>query len=200
MIRVQVYSAFTEKYPGWIFTLGLSLSSGTDIIITAWLCYFLSGLRGLTGSTIMIQAIDLLIRYTLETGALTCLATTVSLICWLAMPTNLVFLGLHFVIGKLYANSLLASLNTRHELRGIRSKNNKSWMNPSAPIISMTGSETRTPVTECNADDMAVYRPVSKVKQVQVSVEQTVELTVSPDFKRDDDSKGYAMDDLDPER
>jgi hypothetical protein len=72
----------------WIFTLGLSLSSSTDIIITAWLCYFLRNLRGLTGSTMygfpfvlvvrnadrfcrMIQAIDILIRYTLETGALT---------------------------------------------------------------------------------------------------------------------------------
>ncbi|KAF5385039.1 hypothetical protein D9615_000877 [Tricholomella constricta] len=36
---------------------------------------------------------------------------------WLTMNSNLIFMGLHFVIGKLYANSLLASLNTRHELR-----------------------------------------------------------------------------------
>ncbi|KAF8232772.1 hypothetical protein L208DRAFT_1396836 [Tricholoma matsutake] len=137
MLRVHTYSAFIQKYPGWIFTLGLSLSSGTEIIITGWQLYFLRNLRGLTGSNLMIQAIDLLIRYTLETGALTCIATTVSLICWLSMPKNLVFLGLHFIIAKLYANSLLAALNTRRELRGLRSKSTSLWMHPASPTVML---------------------------------------------------------------
>jgi hypothetical protein len=33
------------------------------------------------------------------------------------MSNNLIFLGLHFVIGKLYANSLLVTLNMRQTLR-----------------------------------------------------------------------------------
>ncbi|KAJ7207508.1 hypothetical protein GGX14DRAFT_455622 [Mycena pura] len=32
-------------------------------------------------------------------------------------PQNFVFLGTYFVIGKLYANSLLATLNTRESIR-----------------------------------------------------------------------------------
>ncbi|KAJ2927036.1 hypothetical protein H1R20_g10065, partial [Candolleomyces eurysporus] len=60
--------------------------------------------------------VDTLALYTLENGALTCFAAIASLLCWLLMPHNLIFMGLHFVIAKLYANSLLASLNMRHQL------------------------------------------------------------------------------------
>ena len=35
-------------------------------------------------------------------------------------PHGLWYLGLDFVIGKLYANSLLATLNTRYSIRGSR--------------------------------------------------------------------------------
>jgi hypothetical protein len=74
----------------------------------------------------MIKLVDTLTLYTLENGALTCVATTASLICWLKMNNNLVFLGLHFMITKLYANSLLASLNTRKELTKRQRRNNGS--------------------------------------------------------------------------
>ncbi|KAF8226478.1 hypothetical protein L208DRAFT_356665 [Tricholoma matsutake] len=135
MLRVHKYSAFIKRYPSLIFTLGLSLSSTTEIMITTSQFYYLRNLRGLSDSTLTIQAIDLLIRYTLETGALTCLITTVSLICWLSMRRNLVFLGLHFVIAKLYANTLLASLNTRKELRNLQSRTRTLvW---AAPIVSL---------------------------------------------------------------
>ncbi|TFK34410.1 hypothetical protein BDQ12DRAFT_738270 [Crucibulum laeve] len=134
MIRLHSFRAFVLKYPGWVFTTGLSLSSGVDIIIMGWLCYFLREIRTRMGSrddTVMIRVVDSLTLYTLENGALTCVATTASLICWLSMSSNLVFLGLHFVIGKLYANSLLASLNTRQELREIQSQSqpSRTWRN-----------------------------------------------------------------------
>ncbi|THV01289.1 hypothetical protein K435DRAFT_836909 [Dendrothele bispora CBS 962.96] len=50
-----------------------------------------------------------------ENGAITTVAT---MLCWLAMD-NLVFLGLHFVISKLYAGSVLAVLNYRARLRRV---------------------------------------------------------------------------------
>ncbi|KAJ7212546.1 hypothetical protein GGX14DRAFT_84842 [Mycena pura] len=134
MIRLQRYSAFTEKYPGWVFTTGLSLSAGVDIIITCWLCYFLRRMRGRTASTTMAHVVDVLTLYTLENGLLTGLTVTASLICWVAMPNNLVFLGLHFVIGKLYANSFLISLNTRKALRDMRLSKNE-W-DPQVPVFS----------------------------------------------------------------
>ncbi|KAJ3542913.1 hypothetical protein NMY22_g3330 [Coprinellus aureogranulatus] len=104
-----------------MFTTGLSLTAAVDILITFWLCYFLAQFRaGISPmSTMMIRMVDTLTLYTLENGALTCFAAIASLACWLTMPHNLIFIGLHFVISKLYANSFLASLNMRHQLRQI---------------------------------------------------------------------------------
>ncbi|KAK7468296.1 hypothetical protein VKT23_002810 [Stygiomarasmius scandens] len=62
--------------------------------------------------------IDSLILYSFENGAITTVATIVSMICWLGMD-NLVFLGLHFAISKLYANSVLAVFNYRVRLRRV---------------------------------------------------------------------------------
>ncbi|KAJ7642887.1 hypothetical protein B0H17DRAFT_1104819 [Mycena rosella] len=186
MIRLHRYSAFNEKYPGWVFTTGLSLSASVDILITACLCYFLQKMRKRTASTTMAHVVDTLTLYTLENGFLTCLTTTATLICWLTMPNNLVFLGLHFVIGKLYANSLLISLNTRKELREMRWK--KSDWDPSAPVL--TPGDFTVPYTTSypygsTHDTMtspgAAYRPAFKVNprvlpsHLEVSVERTIE-------------------------
>ncbi|KAJ7155718.1 hypothetical protein C8R46DRAFT_991043 [Mycena filopes] len=198
MIKLQRYAVFNEKYPGWIFTTGLSLSASVDIIITAWLCYFLQKMRRRTASTPMAQVVDTITLYTLENGFLTCVTTTASLICWLAMPDNLVFLGLHFVIGKLYANSLLISLNTRKELREMRWNTDKAgqW-DPSVPVLSaddftvpygMGGTGTRTyqygdatSLTMSMSTPSAAYRPAFKVNPrvlpsvLEINVQQRVE-------------------------
>ncbi|TEB28258.1 hypothetical protein FA13DRAFT_1735888 [Coprinellus micaceus] len=121
MIRLQHFHALLDTFPRTMFTTGLSLTAAVDILITGWLCYFLSRFRaGISPmSTMMIRMVDTLTLYTLENGALTCFAAIATLVCWLVMPYNLIFMGLHFVISKLYANSLLASLNMRHQLRQI---------------------------------------------------------------------------------
>ncbi|KAJ7466372.1 hypothetical protein FB451DRAFT_1260755 [Mycena latifolia] len=187
MIHLHRYSAFNEKYPGWVFTTGLSLSASVDILITACLCYYLQKMRRRTASTPMAHVVDTLTLYTLENGFLTCVTTTASLICWLTMPNNLVFLGLHFVIGKLYANSLLISLNTRKELREMRWK--KAEWDPSVPVLTSgdftVPYSTSYPYGVTSQSTMttpgAAYRPAFKVNprvlpaHLEVSVERTVE-------------------------
>jgi len=190
MIRLGRYAVFNEHYPGWIFTTGLSLSAGVDIIITAWLCYFLQKMRRRTASTPMAHVVDTLTLYTLENGFLTCVTTTASLICWLAMPNNLVFLGLHFIIGKLYANSLLISLNTRKELREMRW--NKPEWDPAVPVLTADDFTlpygTRTyaygvGTSLTMSSPTATYQPIFKVNprvlpsHVEISVERRVERT-----------------------
>ncbi|KAJ7053604.1 hypothetical protein C8F01DRAFT_551495 [Mycena amicta] len=124
MIIHPHYSIFIQHFPGWVFTTGLTLSASVDVLITGWLCYYLQSMRRRTSSTLIARLVHTMTLYTLENGLVTCVATTASLISWLTMPKNLIFLGLHFVIGKLYANSLLISLNTRKELREMR------WVGP----------------------------------------------------------------------
>ncbi|KAI9566313.1 hypothetical protein HD554DRAFT_1179064 [Boletus coccyginus] len=115
IIRLKQYSLFIKPYPSWVFTLGVTLSASVEIIITTVMIIFLGSRR--TGFANMNHIINSLILYTLETGGITCLVTIASLICWLLMRHNLIFLGMHFAIAKLYANSLLATLNTRKRLK-----------------------------------------------------------------------------------
>ncbi|KAK0454208.1 uncharacterized protein EV420DRAFT_1765780 [Desarmillaria tabescens] len=121
-----------ETLRPWIFTLGLVLSSAVDMLITGSLFGLLHKSRSeaekyeipsilvppaKTERPSLNAIIDALILYTFETGSLTCVATIIDMICWITMSSNLIFMGLHFVISKLYANSLLATLNTRRGLR-----------------------------------------------------------------------------------
>ncbi|THV00760.1 hypothetical protein K435DRAFT_963845 [Dendrothele bispora CBS 962.96] len=156
MITVKHFSIFTHTFPGWIFTTGLTLSSATDILVALCLFFLLQSMRKRIGtdSSVMIKVVDTLTLYTLETGALTCVCTTASLICWLTMPSNIVFLGLHFVIAKLYANSLLASLNTRKQLREMGPRFSP-WAD--LPILSAEdfGSTEVRSVSPRNRDSLA---------------------------------------------
>ncbi|KAH9052312.1 hypothetical protein EDB87DRAFT_530436 [Lactarius vividus] len=114
MGKLRSYHLFVENF-AYVFTLGLSMACTVDIGITASMCYFLQTSRTGFGET--DHVIDTIMLYTFNTGALTCVTTVLSMICWLTMPRNLIFLGLHFAISKLYANSLLATLNSRRSIR-----------------------------------------------------------------------------------
>ncbi|KAJ7146502.1 hypothetical protein C8R44DRAFT_864262 [Mycena epipterygia] len=122
MFHYQSYDLF-KLHARWIFTLGLSVSSTVDIVITVLLFILFQSSRPDAGH--LNHIIDKLMLYAFETGSLTCvvssIGTIISMICWVAMSQNLIFLGLHFVIGKLYANSLLVTLNTRENIRRARS-------------------------------------------------------------------------------
>ncbi|KAH7914522.1 hypothetical protein BJ138DRAFT_1110451 [Hygrophoropsis aurantiaca] len=133
IIRLKHYSEFIKPFPSWVFTLGVTLSASVELIITCIMVIFLGKSR--TGFENMNYIINSLILYTLETGGITwydlrlprppscpfmlvdSAVTIVSLVCWMVMRHNLIFLGLHFAIAKLYANSMLATLNTRKRLR-----------------------------------------------------------------------------------
>ncbi|PPQ78828.1 hypothetical protein CVT25_010621 [Psilocybe cyanescens] len=98
----------------------------------------------------MNNIINSLMLYTFETGLVNCVASIGTLICvsvqhllvsrfqshvpfrqWVTMRDNLIFLGIHFAIGKLYANTVMATLNARKDLRqtGRRSQYSHSGMN-----------------------------------------------------------------------
>jgi len=119
MLHLHTFSRFKQDVR-FIFTTGLALSTTIDVIITASLFVLLQTSR--TGAATLDAVIDALIRYTFETSSLTCAGTIASMLCWCIIPNNLIFFGLHFGIGKLYANSLLVTLNTRETVRRARSQ------------------------------------------------------------------------------
>jgi len=113
MIHLRSFEMFVELYT-WSFTTGLSISTLVDILITLCLCYLL--FRSQKQTTRLNHVLDKLMLYAFEVGALTTVATVTTLICWLTMHRNLIFMGVHFIICKFYANSLLATLNQRKGL------------------------------------------------------------------------------------
>ncbi|KAJ3006509.1 hypothetical protein NUW54_g3909 [Trametes sanguinea] len=129
-MALQSYEAFVDRV-GWVFTTGLSLSTAVDVLITLSLTILLQKSR--TGfSTLTDHLIDVVTLYTIETGLVTSITTAVSLICWLVMPRNLIFLALHFSISKLYATSTLATLNARKSLR----RRTNKFDDHALPVIS----------------------------------------------------------------
>ncbi|KAG8219207.1 hypothetical protein J3R82DRAFT_25 [Butyriboletus roseoflavus] len=143
---------------------GVTLSASVEFIITTIMVIFLGSRR--TGFANMNHVINTMILYTLETGSVTCLVTIASLICWLIMRHNLIFLGMHFAIAKLYANSLLATLNMRKRLRVDRmyssEREHNNMLTPLPTPLNKTHFSNR------------VLRPTATQKSLNVNVETTI--------------------------
>ncbi|KAJ3739656.1 hypothetical protein DFH05DRAFT_484826 [Lentinula detonsa] len=129
------YRSFVQfrQHVRWLFTLGLALSSAVDVLITSSLFFLLRSSKREGGS--LDGVIDALILYTFETGSVTCAATIISMICWITIPTQLIFMALHFIIGKFYATSLLVTLNTRRVLRDVHSRGSSSGRERGAFVL-----------------------------------------------------------------
>jgi hypothetical protein len=199
--RLQNFPAFTARFKS-VFTLGLAFSSMADVIITFGMCFYLQESRQGLGT--MDKVVGSIIVYTVNNGALTCVSTIVSMICWLTMPHNLIFMALHFVIAKMYANSLLATLNTRKALRGrtVPFKETPGHGHPMPVLLSSPlGRAIRSPPVPDGTLDFAeagetkgasylTYTPeggeTSSMQGVQLHI--TVEKTVQ--YDTDDDGSG----------
>ncbi|KAJ7662832.1 hypothetical protein DFH06DRAFT_358455 [Mycena polygramma] len=180
MLHLRRWDAFSKPYPRLLFTAGLSLSAATDAIITACLCYYLRKIRKLSSSSVMKGVFDTLTLYTLENGLITCLTTVGSLTFWLALPASSIALSLHFIIGKLYPNSLLVLLNTRKGLREMHAGDQGIHFDPSDHLATyFTHFPHRAPAGQYSNHSAFMtapippqpppvqgYRPVFKMHQV----------------------------------
>ncbi|KAJ7643119.1 hypothetical protein DFH06DRAFT_602544 [Mycena polygramma] len=99
----------------WIASVGLACAAAADLIIAASLCFYL--LRSRTGIKTTDTMVNRLILYAMNTGLLTAIIVLVDMICFLTMPKNLIHIAFNLVVGKLYTNSLLATLNFRDTIR-----------------------------------------------------------------------------------
>jgi hypothetical protein len=164
MIRLGHFSTFKAEL-GWLATLGLSVSSGVDIIVTASLWYYLR--KGKTTSPYLNRVIDLLVVYAFETSSITCAATTIALICWLTM-TNLIFMGIYFSVAKLFANSFLVTLNARLRLRaGGDTLRSLSLPFDSQSKISRTSKSVRDPPVPRHITVPALRSPILSIQATE---------------------------------
>ncbi|EPT05146.1 hypothetical protein FOMPIDRAFT_1045211 [Fomitopsis schrenkii] len=97
-------------------TISLGLGVATDMVTALALCFFLRNLR--TGYSRDDSLVNRLTLYALNTGVVTSAISLATVILYDIMPENFIFMGFYFVLSKLYANSFLATLNTRKVIRG----------------------------------------------------------------------------------
>ncbi|PIL32230.1 hypothetical protein GSI_05475 [Ganoderma sinense ZZ0214-1] len=98
----------------WMIWVMLANAVVIDILLTGCLIFFLW--RSKTGFRRTDNLLDVLMVYSINTGLSTSLLTLPAMICSIVMPTNLLWSAIYVVASKMYANSLLAVLNSRRSL------------------------------------------------------------------------------------
>ncbi|KAG9317623.1 hypothetical protein JVU11DRAFT_1833 [Chiua virens] len=92
------------------------ITAAGDVAIALILCVLLQRRR--TGFEKSNLLIDKLIVFSINTGLLTSVFALASLISISAWPHSLAYVTFYFCMGRLYCNTLLATLNARKILRG----------------------------------------------------------------------------------
>jgi hypothetical protein len=108
----------------WSVFMALGTITFVDFIITSSLCYLLATAR--TGFSSTDSMITRLMAYIVNTGCLTSVCSMSAMITCAVMPHNFIFLGVEFLVAKLYVNSFLALLNARHYLQPAAEANQSS--------------------------------------------------------------------------
>jgi len=98
-----------------VLYLNFATGTASDFSVALAMSWYL--MRSRTGFQRTDTIINTLMKYTVNTGLLVGIDAALSLITFVVMPNNFVFLGFYFILSKLYFNSYLAMLNARDDLR-----------------------------------------------------------------------------------
>lgn len=130
---ILAYTAISLQYKTFaqltqLKTLSITvnvLAAAGDVLIAGTLCTLLHFSR--TGFHRTDTIINKLIIFSVNTGLLTSLCAVASLVSILAAGETFIYIAFFFCMGRLYTNSLLATLNARKSIRqasdGIHSSN-----------------------------------------------------------------------------
>ncbi|KIK06349.1 hypothetical protein K443DRAFT_129931 [Laccaria amethystina LaAM-08-1] len=106
---VDSYAALANI--SWIINAALGASTAIDFVISGAMCYYLRMSRG--KGPHLDSRISNLMQYTLSSGLFTSACSLSAMFSHILLPNTLVFLGMAFLLTKVYVGSFLAMLNTR---------------------------------------------------------------------------------------
>ncbi|KAF8179545.1 hypothetical protein K438DRAFT_1725811, partial [Mycena galopus ATCC 62051] len=118
---------------GWAITTAWGVSVATDLAITGTLVLLLTRQRT-NGQKKTVAVVDKIITWTIETGLLTSGCGIIILICFQLMKDNLIWAAAFVISARLFSNSLLASLNSRTTLRGIKAPHSRPALNSTGNV------------------------------------------------------------------
>ncbi|KAF7293803.1 hypothetical protein HMN09_01176100 [Mycena chlorophos] len=118
---------FDTKYH-WLLLVPTAMNVVNDNSITICLVLLLLWTRQKKGFRNTVLLLDQLLKWTLETGMLTSIFSCLNLAFYVQQPDNFIWIALQVVRARVFANSLLASLNSRDALRTMSTqKTGNTW-------------------------------------------------------------------------
>ncbi|KAI1785107.1 hypothetical protein LXA43DRAFT_1039677 [Ganoderma leucocontextum] len=109
---IPTFGGFTHVT--WLVSTGSTMAVTSDVIITTMLIFALR--RSRTGVKRTDSMLDVMIMYSINTGLLTGVFNLLSLLFAFIRPGNLIYIGFAVPGTKMYANTLMAAVNSRRSL------------------------------------------------------------------------------------
>jgi hypothetical protein len=164
----------------WATFMSLGTVAFIDFVIASSLCYLLATSR--TGFSNTDSMITKLMAYIINTGCLTSVCSLTAIITCAVMPHNFIFLGVEFLMAKLYVNSFLALLNARCYLQPTAEVNHSSEVHMRhgiyRPELNVMASQddgfqgSRNNMFKHPGDDVIhLTRPATPHRPIEVTVE-----------------------------
>ncbi|KAI0326512.1 hypothetical protein GY45DRAFT_105668 [Cubamyces sp. BRFM 1775] len=110
----EVTSLASFRKLGWLVATAYGLAAVTDLIMAATLVVMLHRCRVAVRGSKTDTVLSILIKYTINTGLLTSIGSVLAFVFVLILPGNFIYCGFSVIGTKLYGNSVLAMLNSRH--------------------------------------------------------------------------------------
>ncbi|EIW63549.1 uncharacterized protein TRAVEDRAFT_43835 [Trametes versicolor FP-101664 SS1] len=157
---VKAFELSLVDFPrfSWLISGAYGCALATDTLLTGALIHVL--LHSRTGFKSTDSLIDTLILYSINTGLLTGITGLLTFVFALILPGNYIYAGLSIVNLKLYANSVLAILNSRRSLVSSASMVDDFELCPASGASSST-EQSPVPIVTWKSPQWAV--PSSQV-------------------------------------
>ncbi|PIL32420.1 hypothetical protein GSI_05122 [Ganoderma sinense ZZ0214-1] len=116
LFSIDSFEQITEF--SWGLYAGLSVEAAVDLVVAIAQVILLRKFE--TGIRSTDSSIRVLMQYSINTGLLTSFCAIGAVVSFAAAPRKFIYFAFYFVLGKMYVNSLLATLNARGSILGTR--------------------------------------------------------------------------------
>ncbi|KAJ7032720.1 hypothetical protein C8F04DRAFT_1106308 [Mycena alexandri] len=159
-VRMVNLHSFLVQW-GWAALAIWSVSAANDLLIAMTLAFLLYSQRNNVHKR-TAALVDKLIEWTIETGMVTSALGIVTLICYVKMRDNFIWVSLFVIGARVFSNSLLASLNSRVALRA---------MNDEVTLLSMPA-----PKFGSRSDHTNSQIQITKTTQVDSDITKSMQM------------------------
>ncbi|KAI6047053.1 hypothetical protein EDC04DRAFT_2876186 [Pisolithus marmoratus] len=150
-----------------------AITAASDVLIAACLCFLLQKSR--TGFRRSDTMINRLMLFSLNTGLLTSIFAVASLISISVWPNAFIYIGFYFCVGRLYCNSLLATLNARRIIRATSTDDDVSMSLQGVKKSNLaTSQRVRISPLYQKFMELSVWQPMAN--NISIKIDTTHEL------------------------